>query len=509
MAGRNLRLDLETNELNDQEIAANMQHELHARRQDSFEDLLKQNKIDTKEFNRPDTKTRRHTNYLNADRDFVPFEESDENLGENFESTPWVAPSIEKAKEFKHKSIFRNGNARIDSVELVTAPDLGIGTTLYFQFALTMGCVLLINSFLSLPALVFVFNGSNIGTEDRDVLGLYRYTLGNIGFNRESKTFAEDSKCEGSGYAPGEICLDINGNEVSMSEAASLITAMEFLQIIVFFLGVYHLYHKSISVMGRAAKSSIAISDFSVMVTKIPSDTSDKEIIEHFNALYQLKVPDTQNRPALEDAEPVDNIDHTGDKLHLNTWIAECIIHKGIGGFISAFKSKQHILQKLYRARAKMKMYAENSPHADGHNAKLFEMAEKEMIAMSHLIDNVTEHNVKKWKMTFITAEDHQALTHRQVNNPDSIYYNLKADSVAAFVVFEYVESMARCVRDYERYAHYPMSLFYPERLKLRGHAIQVSFLQYDLRLLVLSKRWVGGLGVESPRTRSNRLGKH
>lgn len=176
MAG-NLRLDLETNQLNDQMVAYNMHHELHARRQDSFEDLLKQNKVDTKEYNRPDAE-KRYQRMMNADRGFVAFEEEDENLGETFESTPWIPPTVDKAKEFKRKAIYRGGDARIDSVELVSAPDLGVGASLYFQFAVTMAFCLAIMSLLELPALIFVYNGSAIGTEDQDVLGLYKYTLG-------------------------------------------------------------------------------------------------------------------------------------------------------------------------------------------------------------------------------------------------------------------------------------------------------------------------------------------
>jgi hypothetical protein len=50
--------------------------------------------------------------------------------------------------------------------------------------------------------------------------------------------------------------------------------------------------------------------------------------------------------------------------MHMNTWVAECMLHKSIGRFISSFKDKIYLMDKLFRARAKMKMFAENSPHA-------------------------------------------------------------------------------------------------------------------------------------------------
>lgn len=55
--------------------------------------------------------------------------------------------------------------------------------------------------------------------------------------------------------------------------------------------------------------------------------------------------------------------------------LSQVILHKKIGSFISEFKSKDHVMQKMYKARAKMKMYAENTSHADGHNLPRYEKA--------------------------------------------------------------------------------------------------------------------------------------
>eukprot|EP01031_Cornospumella_fuschlensis_P033830 gene33830-40931_t len=472
---RNVRLDLETNELNDEQLAQDLHHELRARREDSFDDLLKQNKVEN-EYNRPQTANAQERYYrelMNADHDFVAFEDENENLGENFEATPWLPPSIEKAKLFKAKAIFRNGDARIDSVELVSAPDLGIGTSLYFQFALTMAICLFVMSVFSLPALIFVFNGTAMPPSDQDVLGLYKYTLGNIGYNQDLQDYAEQSKCESSSYATGEVCLHINDNEISMTDAANIITAMEFLQIVTFFIGVVYLYMKSVSVTGRTAKSATCISDYTIMVTGIPTDTSDQELIDHFNKLYQLKEKDFMNRPALEDAQPVDNTGYTDEAYLRGTWIAECVVHKGIGGFISAFKSKQHILQHLYKSRARMKMYAENTAHSGGFNEKKFLSAKKDMLRTTAVIDKLTTANIKKTNLRFV---DYKLEPNRKKinSNPQSVYYNINADSVAGFVTFDYAESLARCVRDYEKYMHFPMSLGYPEYLKFRGNKIKV-----------------------------------
>lgn len=56
----------------------------------------------------------------------------------------------------------------------------------------------------------------------------------------------------------------------------------------------------------------------------------------------------------------------------------------------------------------------------------------------------------------------------------EDIYTGIDAPTVAAFVTFEYSESMARCIHDYTKYQSFPMSLFYPRKLKFRGRKIKV-----------------------------------
>lgn len=449
-------------------------------RQDSFDDLLKKANNEDQNNARPRTQGGKRHRKQNDD---YTIEAEDENLGEDFELSPWLPPSIEKAKEFRKHALFRNGDVRLDSVDIIHAPDLGVGVTLYFQFAMTMTISLLVMSFLAIPILVFVYNGNSITEENQDAFGLYRYTLGNIGFDKKSMYYKNHARCLSDRYAFNETCIHIWQNEFSLSEATNIITAMEFLQIVVFFVGVVYLYRKAFSLTGKSAKSEISISDYTVMVTDLPTDTTDKELIEHFSNLYKLDEPDVKGRPALEEARPVPKLVNGMHHIHKNTWIAECTIHKGIGGFISSFKSKQHVMEGLYRCRARMKMYAENSPHSDGHNLKLFLKAEQAMLKLATYIDKLTAQNIKKTGLKFFPmeseehGESHDAVTkyQRLVSNPNSVYYNIDAPAVAAFICFEYTESFARCLDDYQKYNSFPMSLLYPSDLKFRGeHKIKV-----------------------------------
>ena len=71
-------------------------------------------------------------------------EVEDENLGEDFDQTPWLPPMIEKAKEFKHKTIYHGGEVRLNGISLADAPDLGAGVSLYFLFAKVMAVCFLV-----------------------------------------------------------------------------------------------------------------------------------------------------------------------------------------------------------------------------------------------------------------------------------------------------------------------------------------------------------------------------
>ncbi len=159
------------------EGAGNSQKKLQLQKVDSFEDLLKQTQKDTTNIPTPATNRAAKKKKKKAPHAST-FEHEDENLGgsstcfwsltwccfdvqtaesfwpsfhisikilfyfftykyifsgDDFEATPWLPPSIEKAAQFKNNTIFRNGDVRLDSINVIQAPDLGNGVTLYFQ----------------------------------------------------------------------------------------------------------------------------------------------------------------------------------------------------------------------------------------------------------------------------------------------------------------------------------------------------------------------------------------
>jgi hypothetical protein len=92
-------------------------------------------------------------------------------------------------------------------------------------------------------------------------------------------------------------------SEISITEAANVMSAMEFIQCAIFFLGILHLQRKVYSVAGSQAKTQCKISDYTVQVTNIPSNTRDVNILQHFSDLYALDKHDWVGRPPVVRAE--------------------------------------------------------------------------------------------------------------------------------------------------------------------------------------------------------------
>lgn len=215
-----------------------------------------------------------------------------------------------------------------------------------------------------------------------------------------------------------------------------------------------------------------SVAEYSISVNGLPSNTTVEELVRHFSNLYPLDRPDWKGRPGILFCKPVTNISNTGNPEYINSWVSECILHKRIGGFLSAFKYREGLLNKLRHSRAQMKMYSENTPHAHGPNLQLYEKAEKQMLLASMAIENVVKRKMKENLIKFKKADFSKDPTTSQIIDPQ---YNIDADVIRAFICFEYTESMARCIQDYQHYSEFPWSLAYPRALKFRGRKIQVS----------------------------------
>ena len=112
--------------------------------------------------------------------------------------------------------------------------ELGTGIPLYFQFVKSFAVVFFIMTLLSIPSFIFCYSGEAILPVDRDSLGLYRFTLGNIGYNKLSPTYDRDSAC--MKVKSNTTCVHLPlGQELPLYQASQIMTAMEFLQVRTYF----------------------------------------------------------------------------------------------------------------------------------------------------------------------------------------------------------------------------------------------------------------------------------
>lgn len=237
---------------------------------------------------------------------------TEENLGDDFENSPWVPPSIEKARQFRAQSIIRGGVAPLDSVNACRASDLGPGVSLYFQFVKSMAICMFIMSLLSAPSIVFAYYGSAIDKTDADAMGFYRFTLGNIGYDSSSATFATDSSCEGSyinRVNTSTTCVHLFDNiELTTSQVGIILTLSEILQFVVFMTAVYYLNYRLQTLQRVMHKEDTSVCDYSVMVRGLPRNCSLDEVLVHFSTVYALNTVDWANRPPVLGAQTVQNV---------------------------------------------------------------------------------------------------------------------------------------------------------------------------------------------------------
>ncbi len=253
-------------------------------------------------------------------------------------------------------------------------------------------------SILSLPSIAFCFYGSRVSTSDRDFFGLYQFMIGNIGYNERSSTYVQDAACDyvdltnrtNHYLLANETCIKIFGNELDMLQVADYLTVSEVLQCIMTVFVVWLLARRTVILSAKADVNVCTVTDYSVVVTGLPTVSDHKELLNFFNDLYPLDKVDWRQRPPVSGALPVDSVLNTGNPVYLGTWISELFIFHKMGAFIHAFKAKEKLTNKLLRSRAMIKMYSEGTKHMGGHHEKKRLHWEDNMLSTGAEIEKIT-----------------------------------------------------------------------------------------------------------------------
>jgi hypothetical protein len=293
-----------------------------------------------------------------------------EHLGEDFEETPWVPPSVEIAWEYHLAHLYRGGKIPLSRVKLTKATDIGLGIPMYFLYAKILSITLFLMAVLSTPSLLFSFFGHRISSENQDILQFYRFTIGNIGYDSASSSYEDRSACTGSDSLQ---CIHLFTQEFSLQSVANILMVCEFGQILIFFIGIYILKLECGRVRGGVGNRTCCVSDYAIRVDGIPPDTTTQQLLEHFSSRYALDHIDWKQRKPLDGAVPVANVYHNGQAAYKGTWVADVVIYGKIGKLIRSFKLKKENMEELLRYRAMMKMYKEDTCHAQGPNPKRYQ----------------------------------------------------------------------------------------------------------------------------------------
>jgi len=358
--------------------------------------------------------------------------------------------------------------------------DLGESVPLYFQFAKSFSVCFLIMSFLSLPSLIFAYSGIGISDEDKDSIGLYQLTIGNINNNNNNKI----NNCKRPDHKDDTNCIDVLGLgisflEFSMSEISAIITITEILSIVVFFITIKHLDNKFQKVEKRNMKqSNLGLEAYTVLVTNLPKEFTLADLIVHFSSLYYLDSKDRFKRPPIKNAKPLQHCEYNDVPLYRSTWIVNIHLNYNLSKYFNAYISKQKLFTQLYRARALYKMSMYNTPHKKGANKKRELKASKQIIKYSKKIDIINKQlqaELKKDQSLF----DGNKTKKIEVNpdgtesKPPNTYQEGRI--TAAFVTFNYNESMVRCIEDYEFYNRWYIRWIFHPALKFKGYKLQCT----------------------------------
>jgi len=402
-----------------------------------------------------------------------------EFLGRNeYLTTPWVPPSVERARRHRAARMFGSGKASVCSTSQRDLNRMGVGIALYMQLQRYLCVLMTVMAVVALPGLLVSYKGSSVTEDEADGLGVAYTTLANLGFVDEGTVVTTNGTTvvtgcdEGFGINCNTTLVKIWDDWTMDARDASLIwTATDLLNALLMLLFILF-WRRHVNAMSEAIdRSNLTPSDFAVFVTGLPTDATEEEVRKHFSGLFSLendwsfrgfcgcccrkrRRPSPKiYRPAA--AEPTD-VEKSSDAAKWagfeDPWVAQVSIARPVGKRIRRYVKARSLVSKLKRARAKVKMYKEDTPHPDGADKARQEAAQREVDALQARVDRVHARI--------------EAATARRASV-----------ALAAYVVFNHRESVRRCMQDYAGADRWfwrwvqapPLRLRRRHRLQVRG----------------------------------------
>ena len=214
-----------------------------------------------------------------------------EGLGDDFENSMWLPPTVKEAYNYRMNNVFKGGEASSFATDICSDSALSASACLYFTFVRSVAWYMFWNTLLSAPLFLMAFFGSRTSDMDKDPLYFYLFTLGNVGYDKQAANFETESACTTIVLPPSNIngtCIHLLGTEFAASDASNVLTLCEFIQGVLFLFFIRKLRKNTDVLMEEHEVNECTIRDYSIMVTEIPPNVTPTDLLVHFNKLYPL-----------------------------------------------------------------------------------------------------------------------------------------------------------------------------------------------------------------------------
>ncbi|OWZ23381.1 Transmembrane protein [Phytophthora megakarya] len=393
---------------------------------------------------------------------------------------------------------------------------LGIGMQLYFMLTKYLALTFLCMGIVSLPAVMVNSYGHGITSKMVDPLQLAYSSIGNGGVN--SDTAASVRSC----LPIGDIdCTwkTVNTPLTSNPKVVTwIVTLCDVLYSFIFMCFLFFYSYRAKKAIKEHQNKHLTPARYAVMVRGLPTDATEKEILDHFNDLYDLNKRETYRKlwfgcwwgrrhkvrrsrsKKAANRNVVSNVDHLegsttiNKHLYLNTWIAEVSIAHPTGGLLRTYLSTKSLGDKRDEIEQLIKALESEKTLAPGEfkpsDEKLVHSSKEKLKKIQAKIDRKDkkiaiikkaisasekahrkEKKMREKKTKHSTSRDKlSAAAHaaKAAATKTKLPFDWEACE-CAFVVFNNLESRRRCMQDYRQSTHWLAREGQPEELRFRG----------------------------------------
>jgi hypothetical protein len=303
----------------------------------------------------------------------------------------WLLPSWENAEKLRQATVFGHATSSIFSTGQWEMREMGPGVTLYFSMLeLLMAYFTVCTVLFAIPAILVNQAGSGTPDSQADIFGFAVTMLGNQGVVVAAKPLGYCLQNEDMlGCANGTM-IEAFGQKFESRNLGLGLMVADLLQIALFLMMIQEFKKRIDTKIMESESDVITASNFSVMVTRLPPDTTEEEILEHFSSRYSCGEDGWTYYPlncfgccgtpkeyvgtsyggrynnGAPDPEPVTNIQHFGDDVdraanYKHGWVASVSVAHPLGSQIKAYFNNADALQELNEAQREVLKYSEGS----------------------------------------------------------------------------------------------------------------------------------------------------